>query len=210
MKNSIKKILLWLLIFVMSVLGLCFLPSFGAFLCLLAVSMLLPISKWQTFLKKHIHQKVKTTITILLCVIGLVTAPLTVSSNVPDDNSPVTNISQNENQNLSSTTTTTITKTTKSTTNTSSVTTTITTQHNTTTRLTTTKAPTNPTTKKTTAAPPAQSQKITYILNISSKKFHQTGCRHVKNMNEENRDTFTGNRNDLIAEGYDPCGTCKP
>ena len=50
----------------------------------------------------------------------------------------------------------------------------------------------------------------TYVLNISSLKFHTPTCSWVGKMNASNREDYTGSRNDLIAAGYNPCGTCKP
>ena len=50
----------------------------------------------------------------------------------------------------------------------------------------------------------------TYILNTSSKKFHDPDCAGAATMKEENKQTYTGSRDDLIDEGYTPCGTCKP
>ena len=41
-------------------------------------------------------------------------------------------------------------------------------------------------------------------------KFHIPTCSWVGKMNNSNREDYTGSRNDLIADGYDPCGTCKP
>lgn len=52
--------------------------------------------------------------------------------------------------------------------------------------------------------------KKTYILNTSSKKFHNPDCSGAKTIKEENKQTYTGSRDDLITEGYSPCGTCKP
>ena len=49
-----------------------------------------------------------------------------------------------------------------------------------------------------------------YILNTSSKKFHQPDCSGADNIKEENRQTYTGSRELLIAQGYEPCGNCKP
>lgn len=49
-----------------------------------------------------------------------------------------------------------------------------------------------------------------YILNTSSKKFHLPSCSGVKTMKEENKQEYTGKREDLIGEGYSPCGTCNP
>ena len=49
-----------------------------------------------------------------------------------------------------------------------------------------------------------------YVLNKRSKKFHHPECPGIKNMSLKNREEFTGTRNTLIAQGYSPCGICKP
>lgn len=49
-----------------------------------------------------------------------------------------------------------------------------------------------------------------YILNTSSKKFHLPDCSGASSMKAENREEYTGSRDDLINQGYTPCGTCKP
>lgn len=49
-----------------------------------------------------------------------------------------------------------------------------------------------------------------YVLNTSSKKFHKPDCGGVKSMNEQNKKTTSKSRQQLIDEGYTPCGTCKP
>ena len=51
---------------------------------------------------------------------------------------------------------------------------------------------------------------MTYILNTSSKRFHKQTCSGVTDMKEENKQVYTGTRDDLIDEGYTPCGICKP
>ncbi|MCC8059430.1 MAG: DNA/RNA non-specific endonuclease [Clostridiales bacterium] len=50
----------------------------------------------------------------------------------------------------------------------------------------------------------------TYVLNINSKKFHYPSCSSVSQMNESNKKTVTGSREDIISQGYDPCKRCKP
>lgn len=55
-----------------------------------------------------------------------------------------------------------------------------------------------------------ESGEMTYILNTSSKKFHDPDCAGAKTMKESNKQIYTGSRDDIIAEGYSPCGTCKP
>lgn len=49
-----------------------------------------------------------------------------------------------------------------------------------------------------------------YVLNTSGKKFHLPSCASVKQMKAKNRQKYTGDRADLIAQGYEPCGNCKP
>lgn len=52
--------------------------------------------------------------------------------------------------------------------------------------------------------------KENYILNINSKKFHKSSCASAQDMNPKNKKEYTGFREDLISEGYSPCGYCKP
>lgn len=50
----------------------------------------------------------------------------------------------------------------------------------------------------------------TYVLNTNSKKFHRPDCKSVAKMSEKNKKEFTGTREALIAEGYEPCRICNP
>lgn len=50
----------------------------------------------------------------------------------------------------------------------------------------------------------------TYVLNLSTKKFHLPTCGSVGDMNEENKAEFTGSRKELVEAGYSPCGRCRP
>ena len=50
----------------------------------------------------------------------------------------------------------------------------------------------------------------TYVLNTSSKKFHTPGCSAISRMKESNKQSYSGTRDSLIAQGYTPCGLCKP
>lgn len=49
-----------------------------------------------------------------------------------------------------------------------------------------------------------------YVLNTNSKKFHNPNCSSVGKMKEKNRKNYHGSRDDLIAQGYAPCGNCNP
>ena len=49
-----------------------------------------------------------------------------------------------------------------------------------------------------------------YVCNTNTKKFHYPGCDSVKQMNESNRMNTNLSREELIAQGYQPCGNCHP
>lgn len=49
-----------------------------------------------------------------------------------------------------------------------------------------------------------------YILNTNSKKFHIPGKSCANSIKEANREEYTGTREQLIDNGYDPCGICNP
>ena len=51
--------------------------------------------------------------------------------------------------------------------------------------------------------------KTTYVLNTNTKKIHFAECSSVRDMKEENK-AFTDNYDKAIADGYKPCGRCKP
>ena len=49
-----------------------------------------------------------------------------------------------------------------------------------------------------------------YVCNINTKKFHYPDCESVNQMKEENRLYTNLDREELVAEGYEPCGNCHP
>lgn len=53
-------------------------------------------------------------------------------------------------------------------------------------------------------------EKYTYILNTNSKKFHLENCSGTKRMKKENKEEYTGSRDELILQGYEPCKSCNP
>ena len=53
-------------------------------------------------------------------------------------------------------------------------------------------------------------QANTYVLNTNSKKFHSPDCSSVSKISENNKQVFEGTREELIDDGYSPCGICKP
>ena len=60
-------------------------------------------------------------------------------------------------------------------------------------------------------APETESESsLTYVVNTRSKRFHLPDCDAVEKIKDKNRAEFSGTREDLIEEGYQPCGSCKP
>lgn len=55
-----------------------------------------------------------------------------------------------------------------------------------------------------------QSSQASYILNTNTKKFHYPSCSSVDDMKEKNKQEFFGSRDEAVAQGYSPCGRCKP
>ena len=49
-----------------------------------------------------------------------------------------------------------------------------------------------------------------YILNLNSMRFHFPSCSSVDDMAQHNKSAFSGTRDELISQGYIPCGRCKP
>ena len=49
-----------------------------------------------------------------------------------------------------------------------------------------------------------------YIVNTNTRKFHYPSCSSVKKMKESNKMFFNGTLDELITQGYDPCGNCHP
>ena len=56
--------------------------------------------------------------------------------------------------------------------------------------------------------PPAPD--VTYVVNTRSKKFHDPDCDSVPEIRRGNRWDYKGTREELIEQGYEPCGSCKP
>ncbi len=51
---------------------------------------------------------------------------------------------------------------------------------------------------------------IHYILNTNTKKFHLPDCSSAQNIQAENKESFAGDRQQLIDNGYAPCKSCQP
>lgn len=49
-----------------------------------------------------------------------------------------------------------------------------------------------------------------FVLNTNSRKFHLPNCSSVDSMSEKNKQEYFGSRDELLAQGYEPCGSCHP
>jgi hypothetical protein len=61
-----------------------------------------------------------------------------------------------------------------------------------------------------TAAPDKDPQVQTYILNTHTHKFHTPDCKNAAAIKEKNKAIREDSRENIISEGYSPCGSCKP
>ena len=57
---------------------------------------------------------------------------------------------------------------------------------------------------------PSDSEALDYVLNTNTMKVHVPGCSSVDKIKPENRGDFHGSRDDVIKQGYKPCGRCHP
>ncbi|MBR2131849.1 MAG: hypothetical protein IJ955_04785 [Oscillospiraceae bacterium] len=51
---------------------------------------------------------------------------------------------------------------------------------------------------------------IDYIGNKNTKKFHHDWCSSIGQMKESNKYYYTGNRENMIEQGFEPCAKCHP
>lgn len=49
-----------------------------------------------------------------------------------------------------------------------------------------------------------------YVVNLNTEKFHLPDCESVEQMADHNRQDVHTTRDDLIAQGFEPCGGCQP
>ena len=49
-----------------------------------------------------------------------------------------------------------------------------------------------------------------YVVNTRTKKFHFTDCKNTLLIDASNRLHTTDTKEELVNDGYEPCGSCKP
>lgn len=218
-----NKTFRWIAFAVSAVLAVIaiFAHTFSGFLCFaVAAFIFIPVNRLFEKLDSELDPKYRkraTAITagiFLVCgLLAFTTAGSHTSSQKPDRTDTTT---------TTAVTTTTSAETT--TTTTKATTTATTTTEATTTAAETTTAATEPPTEAATEAPtdppapvqeeapaeqPAENTR-TYVINTNTGKFHYPSCSSAKRISDANRSEYTGTRDDLIAQGYDPCERCNP
>lgn len=209
-----NKTFRWIAFAVSAVLAVIaiFAHTFSGFLCFaVAAFILIPVNRLFEKLDSELDLKYRKRATAITAGIFLVCGLLAFTTAGSHTTS---------SQKKDSTVTTT---TTAVTTTTAAETTTTTTKATTTTTTTTTTEATTTAAETTTAAtePPAPAQEetpaeqpaanvFTYVINTGSGIFHYPSCSSAKRISDANRSEYTGTRDDLIAQGYSPCGNCDP
>lgn len=49
-----------------------------------------------------------------------------------------------------------------------------------------------------------------YVLNTSTRKFHDPSCPNISDIKDSKRSDFTGTRDAIVKQGYIPCNGCRP
>lgn len=205
-RGGLKKGLRWCLTGFFALLSIGTFPSLGA-------AMLAPVEKWQSFLESFFQKKGKVAVVATLAVLSFVTAPVPDAAK-SDDPSATTGASMQSTvaSHVDSITVPTrnfpaFTETEIDTTATSWIATETSTEPRQTEFQPTEPKPTEPRPVET--GSPMQWE-ADYILNTNTKKFHFPDCSAVKTMADKNKESFSGSREALIDQGYQPCGRCHP
>lgn len=208
-----NKTFRWIAFAVSAVLAVIaiFAHTFSGFLCFaVAAFIFIPVNRLFEKLDSELDPKYRKRATAITAGIFLVCGLLAFttagshasSSQEPDSTATTT---------TTAVTTTTAAETTTTTKATTTTTTTTTTEATTTAAETTTAAtePPAPAQEETPAEQPAANV-FTYVINTGSGIFHYPSCSSAKRISDANRSEYTGTRDDLIAQGYSPCGNCDP
>lgn len=209
-----NKTFRWIAFAVSAVLAVIaiFAHTFSGFLCFaVAAFILIPVNRLFEKLDSELDPKYRkrataiTAGTFLVCgLLAFTTAGSHTTSSQKKDSTVTTTTTV--------VTTTTAAETTTTTTKATTTTTTTTATEATTTAAETTTAATEPPApaqEETPAEQPAANV-FTYVINTGSGIFHYPSCSSAKRISDANRSEYTGTRDDLIAQGYSPCGNCDP
>jgi hypothetical protein len=86
----VKNIAIWFLVFLLAIIALGTIPSFACIIAIVIALLIVPIGRWQDFLREYINGKIKTIGIIVLVVLMFATFPnsdTTTNSNVSNESS---------------------------------------------------------------------------------------------------------------------------
>lgn len=205
--KTAKKVILWILAMFFFSGTLIYFPNFWCLFSLLAGLLFLPIEKWQNTISLFLKGKAKIVVTCIVAIVVLGTIPDSITTATPSEEASITATVETT---FNASPEHTATPTTEPTSAPSPTATPLPTQKP-------TASPTPSPTTRPTATPaqrptatPTPKAAQTYIINTKTGKFHKPSCSSVKNMSENNKREFKGNRDQLIQQNYDPCGICHP
>ena len=209
-----NKTFRWIAFAVSAVLAVIaiFAHTFSGFLCFaVAAFIFIPVNRLFEKLDSELDPKYRKRATAITAGIFLVCGLLAFTTAGSHTSS------SQESDSTATTTTTAVTTTTAAETATTTTKATTTTTTTTTTEATPTAAETTtaateppaPAREETPAEQPAANV-FTYVINTGSGIFHYPSCSSAKRISDANRSEYTGTRDDLIAQGYSPCGNCDP
>ena len=232
-KSNDKKILPWVLSVLAILFALVFLPSFSSLLFLVAAALIIPIDPWQDKIRGLLKGKIRPIAAGVMAAIALFTVPTAKTPENPEIpiESPsvvtmtetATEMSTNMPEEKSAATvlpseTTAVEPTVKSTTKptesmgteeaTPSASAALSEKPKETETVQKTEEPVISEEAQKTETPEEKGRE--YILNTNTGKFHYPSCSSVKDIKESNKKVFNGTRDEVIDEGYEPCGKCHP
>ena len=81
--KTAKTIGLWILAIFFALSAMVYFPSVSSLFALLIITLVIPIPRWQSFLKNFIRGKIKTIIVIVLVILTMFTAPSSEPATTP-------------------------------------------------------------------------------------------------------------------------------
>ena len=196
--------MLWGMVILFLPVDFVYFPSISGVLAFLLIALIIPIKKWQDIVGKVLKGKLKVIVSIIVAIAMIATMPTTPETE-NDATAPTTAPTVTETG-ISEQPTAVPTVTPTSSPAPTSTPTQVPTEEPTATP-TATPSPT-PTAKPT--ATPTRDPNRDYVLNTSTMKFHYPSCNSVDDIKPANKQEYYGTRDDLIKNGYAPCGRCHP
>ena len=103
----LKKIGLWYLVVLFAAIALVTIPSFSCIFAALIIGIILPVTRWQSFISRFVHGKVRLITVIVLIILMFATFPagmLDTDTTIPDDSTSTASTESTSSQATNNTT----------------------------------------------------------------------------------------------------------